>query len=284
MKHILVIPVYNDWKSLNKLIFNLNKSLHFNKHVINEILIVNDNSSNKVKLNLKNLKSIKKINMIFLKKNLGSQKAIALGLDHLKKIKKNFFVTIMDGDGEDDPMLVKKMLKIAINNPKCVITSNRKKREEPIIFLFLYKIHLFLTYLFTWKWISFGNFSTFNKSNINKILSNNYSLYAHSSSVLKNCKIIRLYSKRKKRYFDKSKLGIIALVEHSLRVNAVFYKNIFITSLIYLIIITGFLEGNIQFLLGFGIIIFNIFVLIVKLKHWNNFSSLKKYVKKVKLI
>ena len=49
MKHILVIPVYNDWKSLNKLIFNLNKSLHFNKQVINEILIVNDNSSEKVK-------------------------------------------------------------------------------------------------------------------------------------------------------------------------------------------------------------------------------------------
>lgn len=285
MKHILIIPVYNDWRSLNKLILNLDKSLFLDKKIKNEIFIVNDNSTEKVKLKLKNLKLIKKIKIIFLKKNLGSQKAIAVALNHLKKIKDDFIVTVMDGDGEDDPIQVKKMLRIAIKNPKHVVTFNRLKREEPIILLILYKVHLLLTFLFTLKWVSFGNFSTFNKSNISKILSNNSSWYAYSSSVLKNCKIIRFYSRRKKRYFDKSKLGLISLIEHSLRVNVVFHKTILFTSLIYLIIISIFLNGNAQLILSLLVCLFNIFALITKLKHFNNnFSNLKKYVKKVTLI
>tara|TARA_X000000950_G_scaffold272790_1_gene355810 strand:+ start:3557 stop:4414 length:858 start_codon:yes stop_codon:yes gene_type:complete len=285
MKHIVVIPVYNDWRSLNKLISKLNSVLIKDKKIRNEILIINDNSTKEVKINSKNLKSIKKIKVIYLKKNLGSQKAIAIGLSYLKKIKENFFITVMDSDGEDDPFQVKKMLKLAIKNPALVVTSNRKQREESIIIILLYKLHLILTYLFTQKWISFGNFSTFNKKNLNKLLSSNSSWYSHSSSVLKNCDILRLYSKRKKRYYDKSKLGLLSLIEHSLRVNAVFYKNIFFSSLIYLSVIFIFFENNLRNLLIFGVILFNTLILIIKFSHWNNnFSDISKFIKKIKLI
>ena len=193
MKHIIVVPVYNDWKSLNKLLLKLDKYLGRGKGIKNEILVINDNSSKKVNIKKRKFKSIKKIKTIFLKKNLGSQKAIAVGLSYLKTIKENFFVTVMDSDGEDNPLQVRKMLNVAIKNPNHVITSNRKQREEPLIIIALYKLHLLLTSLFTWKWISFGNFSTFSKKNLNKILSNNSSWYAHSSAILKNLNIIILY-------------------------------------------------------------------------------------------
>ena len=52
MKHFLLIPVFNDWKSVNKLITKLNASLRINKKIKNEILIINDNSSEKINLNL----------------------------------------------------------------------------------------------------------------------------------------------------------------------------------------------------------------------------------------
>jgi len=148
MKHIVVIPVYNDWRSLNKLISKLNSVLIKDKKIRNEILIINDNSTKEVKINSKNLKSIKKIKVIYLKKNLGSQKAIAIGLSYLKKIKENFFITVMDSDGEDDPFQVKKMLKLAIKNPALVVTSNRKQREESIIIILLYKLLLLWVKIF----------------------------------------------------------------------------------------------------------------------------------------
>ena len=282
MKHFLLIPVFNDWKSVNKLITKLNASLRINKKIKNEILIINDNSSEKINLNLKRLKSISKIKIIYLKKNFGSQKAIAIGLSYLKSIKDDFFITVMDGDGEDGPTRVKTMLDVAKKNPNHIVVSNRKKREEAFLIIFLYKLHLIITFLFTFKWISFGNFSTFNKKNLRYLLSNNSSWYAHSSSVLKNCKVKNLYFKREKRYYDKSKLGIFSLMEHSLRVNTVFYKNIFIITLIYLTILINLIDGNFKYIFLIGCLLFNFLVIFVKIKHWiKNLSKIRSYIKKI---
>ena len=101
------------------------------------------------------------------------------------------------------------------------------------------------------KWISFGNFSTFYGKNLKSLLSNNSSVYAHSSSVLKNCDIKRLYAKRDKRFFDKSKLGIMALIDHSLRVNSVFHINIIFSSIFYSILIFFLIENYYSYLLLF---------------------------------
>jgi len=282
MKHFLLIPVFNDWKSVNKLIIKLNASLRINNKIKNEILIINDNSSEKINLNLKRLKSISKIKIISLKKNFGSQKAIAIGLSYLKSIKGDFYVTVMDGDGEDGPTRVKTMLDVAIKNPNHIVTSNRKKREEAYLIIFLYKLHLIITFLFTFKWISFGNFSTFNKKNLKNLLSNNSSWFAHSSSVLKNCKVKNLYFKREKRYYDKSKLGIFSLIEHSLRVNAVFYQNIFITTLIYLSIIFNLIDGNFKYIFLIGFLLYNFLIIFVKIKHWiKNLSKIRSYINKI---
>ena len=284
MKHIIVIPVFNDWRSLNKLLLQLNKNLKKTKEIIHEVLIINDNSSEKLKLELKNLKVFKNIKVLSLNKNLGSQISIAIGLGYLKKIKGNFYITVMDADGEDNPKQVSKMLNEAINNKDLVITSNRKKRKEALIIIFLYKIHLLITFLFTMKWISFGNFSTFYSKNLKSLLSNNSSVYAHSSSVLKNCDIKRLYAKRDKRFFDKSKLGIMALIDHSLRVNSVFYINIIFSSIFYSILILFLIETYFSYLLLFPIFIFNFLIFLVKIRLWKlRLNKFNLYIKNIKL-
>jgi len=284
-KHVIVIPVFNDWRSLSKLLYKINMLFKNKKNIVTEILILDDNSSEKINIQFKKLKYLKKINILRLSENLGSQKAIAVGLDYLKKNKKDFFITVMDGDGEDSPFQINKMLNLAMSNKEFVITANRKKRKEPLIIIFLYKIHLIITFLFSLKWISFGNFSTFHKKNLRKILSNNSSWYAHSSSVLKNCNILRLYSKREKRYFDKSKLGLFALIEHSLRVNAVFLKNIIFSSIVYILIALLLVPDNLRIYLVSSIILFNLLLIFTKIKHWiKNLNNISKFKKDLKLI
>ena len=88
MKHIIVIPVYNDWKSLKKLLFNLNKCFAKIKKK-SEILIVNDNSSQKTNLKKIKFNFLEKIKVLNLRKNVGSQIAIASGLMYLKR-KRNY--------------------------------------------------------------------------------------------------------------------------------------------------------------------------------------------------
>ena len=57
--------------------------------------------------------------------------------------------------------------------------------------LLLYFFHKVLTLLFTFKWISYGNFSSFNSKQLEKILSNSSSWLAISSCIAKNCDIIK---------------------------------------------------------------------------------------------
>ena len=277
INHVIIIPVYNDWDSLNKLLSKIDSIFKNQRFIKNKILIINDNSSKKVQLRKKN-----KINIIFLKENLGSQKAISIGLEYLKKIKGDFYITVMDCDGEDNPLKLKTMLIKAKRFKNSIITSNRLQREESWIVIFFYKIHLNLTFMFTLKWISFGNFSTFHKRNLQKLLSNNYSWYAHSSAVIKNCEIIRTYSKREKRYFGKSKLSFFSLVEHSLRVNSVFYKNIFFMSIFYSLVSVILLPALFESIIIASIVFFNACVCFIKYKHRiTNLSDNKKYIKKI---
>ena len=121
---IILTPTFNDWKSLSKLLFEIDKNIAGLKGNF-KTLIINDASTVTPKLNLKNVKRLRKIKIITLKKNLGSQKSICLGLKYLKKKKTKAIITIIDSDGEDDPKKIKKLIILAKKNPNSVITANR---------------------------------------------------------------------------------------------------------------------------------------------------------------
>lgn len=260
----ILIPVYNDWSSLKTLLNKLEYSLKPGKY---EILIVNDFSNTREKFNLKNFKKIKKLKILNLDKNVGSQNCILIGLHYLSKIKKSFIVSVMDGDGEDDPNHVNKLFEKAEKNQNLVVTSNRLNRNEGKLFQSLYKLHLFFTFLFTFKWIDFGNFSSFNSNNIPKILKQGEIALAFSAGISKCCRLYRCPSDRKKRYKGKSKVTYTGLFLHSLRILSVFDKRVLITSSLYSLLITiGFQKLNITIFILILFIFFNLILSVIRIK------------------
>ena len=83
---IILTPTFNDWRSLSKLLLEIDKNIRDIKGNF-RVLIINDASTLEPKLNLKNIKRLRKIHIVTLKKNLGSQKSICVGLKYLKKKK-----------------------------------------------------------------------------------------------------------------------------------------------------------------------------------------------------
>ena len=86
-KYLFLIPLYNDWRSLNFLLRKINAEISKKKRSA-EVIILNDASEIKKNLSKKNLSSLKKIDIVNLKENLGSQKAISVGLGYISKLKK----------------------------------------------------------------------------------------------------------------------------------------------------------------------------------------------------
>ncbi len=264
-KYLFLIPLYNDWRSLNFLLRKINAEISKKKRSA-EVIILNDASEIKKNLSKKNLSSLKKIDIVNLKENLGSQKAISVGLGYISKLKKKSIIIIMDSDGEDDPSQINLMIDKAKKFPNHVVVSNRTKRKEIFIFRILYKIHLILTFVFTGKWISFGNYSSFNIKNLKKLKKNNSTWYALSSGILHNCDIKNVYAERKKRFFDNSKVSFPSLFFHSLRIISVFQKRVFLTSILYTLILFFYpsFENNLVLFITSSLIILNISILITK--------------------
>ena len=272
----ILLPLYNDWRSCNFLLKKINGELKKeNRH--GNILILNDASTQKIKIIHKKLENIKSIKIFTTKSNMGSQKIINLGLTNIKN-KKNEIVGIMDSDGEDDVSNLNKLIDLALQNKRYVITATRTRRRENYIFKLFYKLHLLITFIFTLEWISFGNYSSFHSQNLKKILKNNLSWLAYSSSILRNCDIYKIGSERQKRIFGKSKLSFFQLFKHSLRILSVFQKRILIISFFYILILIIFVNLNI--LPSYSFVIVVIILLINYLINKTREITFKDYIRK----
>ena len=231
MKKIyIVLPTYNDWKSLEKVLEILNLRLKNLKKDI-YILIINDCSKEKFK-KTKNFKNFKKIIVLNLKKNLGSQKAIYVGLKYRqKKITdyNNVIISILDSDGEDNPKALKKLIQITERKKDFFIFASRKGRTENRFLKILNNARLYITLILTGKFINFGNFSSFPSSLLKRITLNDDIFLAFSSGVAKNYSKLFLYNvKKNKRFYDTSKVNIKFLIIHSIKIISVFYKVVFL--------------------------------------------------------
>lgn len=259
-KLIFLLPMYNDWDSLKMVLKQINSKLEEMQQK-GCVIVVNDYSIERNKSFDKYL-NIEKISVLNLKENVGSQKAISIGLKYISsKYKEKDIITVLDSDGEDDVSQIPSMVKLAKENFDRVIVSCRTKREEKLIFKFLYFCHKLITLFFTLKWISFGNFSSFYSENTNDILKNDKSWLAFSGCLSYNCKILRLRAPRKTRLIGNSKLSLKGLINHALRINGVFIKRLSFIFLLYIIIFYLFIDTAISFYLIIAISLFYIGVI-----------------------
>ena len=284
-KIIILIPVFNDWESLIKLIEEINENIKDYNSVHFECLVVNDastiNQPNLVKPN--NIKSLQILNM---KKNKGHARCNAFGIRYVFKNKEFNNLILMDGDGEDRPIEIKNLVNEILKNPKNSVVAKRVKRSEGPFFKFLYLMHKVITYVFTGKSIRFGNYSCLTKQDVEKLYSDASLWSSYSGSVKKNLKhLSEINSIRGPRYFGPSKMSFLKLLIHSFSIISVFKYQVFLRST-FLIIILAYLNlylGNISIFFQILIVLFNLVIFIVSLREkenelkssHNNLSSIK---------
>ena len=240
-KIIILMPVYNDWESLAKVLDEINFTINSIKDFEFKCIIINDHSMvKKFKINKpKNFSSLKIINM---KENRGHARCNAFGLRYINSNETYDYVIVMDSDGEDRPVEIKDLVNKIALEPETSIVARRIKRSEGPVFQTLYQVHKLITYIFTGKKINFGNYSCLVKKDI-KILSSKASLWSSfSGTVKKNISSLNeIKSIRGLRYFGPSKMSLFKLVIHSFSIIAVFKYTVFLRST-FLIIALSFLS------------------------------------------
>ena len=234
MKIKILIPVYNDWQSLSKLIDEINK-LSIDPEFQISIIIVNDASNHDRQNEDKNLENIHSIKILNMKKNRGHTRCIAAGLKYINEKEDFDHVIPMDGDGEDRPAELGAIIREAYGHPNNVITANRIKRSDGFLFRFCYLIHKYLTFIFAGQSIKFGNFTCLPKSVVAQMIKEpaTWSSFSGSLSKIVTSRL-SVKSIRGSRYFGPSKMSFLGLIKHSLSIIAVFRTTVLIRAIIFL--------------------------------------------------
>ena len=262
-KYIILIPVYNDWKSVFKLLENIDMQTERWEADLS-VLIVNDASTEerpKSEFSFKKLKSIRVINM---KQNRGHARCNAAGLKYLTEKEDFDYVILMDADGEDRPEELGLLFNKSRENSTKTITANRIKRSEGPFFKLLYELHKILTYVFTGKLIKFGNYSCLPKEDVKKLANEACLWSSFSGSVTKAISDrLSVPSIRGQRYFGPSQMNLFNLLIHSFSIIAVFRGAVIIRSSLFLIFYLFFVSGNFSIVTLFPVPIILIFLFFI---------------------
>ena len=276
-KFIILIPLYNDWKSVSRLLGEIDLQIN-NWDVEVSVIIVNDASTEEKSGLVSNFKKIKSVKILNMKENKVHQRCIAAGLKYTCKNEDFNRILIMDADGEDRPEEINDFFKKAQENPNMTIVGNRFQRSEGIVFRALYEIHKILTLIFTGKLIKFGNFSFLTKDHAQQLIQEPHLWNSYSSAVVRTINNrTAIPSIRGDRYFGPSKMNFLGLVFHSFGIISVFRNTVIMRSITFFLVYFFLIFNNISILTFVPILFLLVFVLIIlKVSMRSNLKGLEK--------
>lgn len=227
LKLAVVTPVYEDRESFRMLCSDLAKlNLDITVFAV-------DDGSIEAPLMRDDINIIENIKVIIikLKKNVGHQRAIAIGLNYIyDKYPEDFhFIITMDSDGEDIPYNIINLLKALMDRNKDLAVASRRKRNESLKFRIFYKIYKLIFLILTGHKINFGNFMVFRKGVLKRIVSIN-EIWTHlaASMLMSKLRIAYVFLDRGNRYKGESKMNFVGLVLHGFRALMVFAENVLV--------------------------------------------------------
>ena len=244
MKIKILIPVYNDWQSVFKLLDEINLNLANLDHEIS-VIIINDASNHDRKEEEKNFENLNSVKILNMKINQGHSRCIATGLKYIFEKEDFDYVIPMDGDGEDRPEEINNFIDQISNSNGKTIVGERVKRSEDLIFKTCYQLHKLITLTFTGKSIKFGNFTCLPKSTVEKMINEKATWNSFSGSLRKiENDFITIPSIRGIRYFGPSKMSFYNLIKHSLSIISVSRNTFLIRSGIFIVLYIYLIKSN----------------------------------------
>ena len=244
MKIKILIPIYNDWQSVSKLLDGIN-NLSLSPEFQISVIIVNDASNHDRQHMDKNLENVHSVKILNIKINQGHARCIATGLKYIYEKEEFDYIIPMDGDGEDRPEEISDFLDQIRNTNGKPIVGERIKRSENLLFKICYQLHKLITFTFTGNTIKFGNYSCLPKTTVKKMINEKATWNSFSGALTKvENDLISIPSTRGNRYFGPSKMSFYNLIKHSLSIISVFRKIFLIRSALFIILYILLIKSN----------------------------------------
>jgi len=224
-KLTILIPVFNDWQVAELLVGRLDAMLAA-EGMQGQVVFVDDGSLEPAPERFPSLppQHIDTIRILELRRNLGHQRALSVGLVYLQQAGQRGPVVVMDADGEDSPSDIPLLLNEFIRQGRCkVIFAARARRTEGFVFRLFYQIYRTVHRALVGFDIRIGNFSVLPSCLLDRIVVAS-DLWNHYAAAALKMKLphATVPINRAKRLSGQSKMGFVGLVVHGLSAMSVF--------------------------------------------------------------
>jgi polyisoprenyl-phosphate glycosyltransferase len=222
---MVLMPLRDDWSSAAELIRRLDKAICSDSCSM-EILLVDDGSVQRCDRNdfQISFSVVRAIRTLRLRRNLGHQRSIAIGLVHIQETASCDAVVVMDADGEDTPEGVAELLRAYSDTYSAkAIFAERSRRSESVVFRALYHLYKFLHRCLTGISVRVGNFSILPFPYLNTLVVMS-ELWNHYAAAVFRSKLpfAMIPIPRGTRIAGNSSMNFVALVSHGLGAISVF--------------------------------------------------------------
>jgi glycosyltransferase involved in cell wall biosynthesis len=257
---LILIPVFNEWELLGELALRIDAALG-EAGLSADIVLLDDGSTSEPegRLKLPELTAVESIEILRLARNLGHQRAISIGLAWASENRPGRTVVVMDGDGEDNPADIPKLLaRYDAEQGRKLIFAARTRRMERWQFQVCYRVYQFVHLLLTGHRVRVGNFSVVPPAAVQQlaVISETWN---HYSAAVFNSRIAydMVPTPRDRRLGGRSRMNFTALVVHGLSALSVFshiigVRLLIASGILILAALAGLIVGSINASAGDG--------------------------------
>jgi polyisoprenyl-phosphate glycosyltransferase len=222
---IFLMPVYEDKRSASALLAALSKL-----PLQNIFVVVVEDGSTIEELSTDDIRQCGlEGEILYLRRNVGHQRAIAVGLMHLSGSHAPTDVVVMDSDGEDEPSSALQLLEELKRGSGDVVVARRRQRSESLKFRGSYLIYQVVFKILTGRSIHFGNFVALSPRALRRLAAmQETGLHFPGAIISSKLRTASIPIDRGKRYFGQSKLNFVGLALHGIRSMMVFAEDILV--------------------------------------------------------
>ena len=221
---VILIPIFNDWAALEIVLRGLDRVA--GQYGPMTVVVVDDASTSGTGAAFcaDPFLSLASVVRVRLRRNLGHQRAISVGLVYIYETYPDAVTVIMDGDGEDRPEDIPILLaKFNAEEGRKIIFAERARRTERFLFKLFYAFYKALHLVLTGIAVRVGNFSVVPYSCLSSLVVIS-EVWNHYAAAVFNARLPHdmIPVPRGRRLEGKSRMDFVSLVTHGLSAISVY--------------------------------------------------------------